>query len=161
MFSNPIVLWSLVGVIFFILDRVQTKYNLTNATYASFTVAVLLLMGVMRTPDPSIKEFYLWFVVGHIIVFFFAIGAFAFILRDTTPKTTIKKDKEFFESIVGKTAEAGKDGINSVSGGEIILGGEIFKAKLPRDSEEDNVDAGTKMLIKEIVGDIFIVTVKK
>lgn len=161
MFSNPIILWSLVGIIFLIADRMQTKYNLENATYAAFTIAALLLMGVIRMPDPSIQEFYHWFVVGHVIIFFFAIGAFAFIFRDTTPKSTLKKSKEFFDSVIGKTAVAGKDGINSVSGGEIILDGETFQAKLPRDSEEDNVESGTKMTVKEIKGDVFIVTVKK
>ncbi|MEQ1789294.1 MAG: NfeD family protein [Rickettsiales bacterium] len=172
MLANPIFIWLVIGVILFISDNFISRYDLKKAYYAAFVVAGLLLMGVMREPneliasisEPSntdISAVYLYFIIGQIVIYLGAFAAVSFVLRDATPKSTLGKSKEFYDSIIGKTVEVAENGINSISGGKIILDGEIFQAKLPRNYEEDSIEAGTKMLVKEIIGDTFVVTVKE
>ncbi len=161
MLTNPLVIWLVVGVIFFVADKFITRFNLLYAAYAAFTIAAFLMIGIMRMPDPDIMPYYHYFVVAQIICFIITIFAWKFIFRDTTQKSNLStEEKEFYKSIVDKTVEVGVNGINSVSGGEVIFAGKTLKAKLAKDVDSDSVEAGTKMLVREVDGDTLIVVAK-
>lgn len=160
MLTNPIVLWLAVGVIFLSVNKMVSRYNLTYAAYSAFTVAVFLMIGIMRLPDPDIAPYYIFFVIGQIMCFALGIGAFAFIFRDTEPKSKLGRSKEFYDNIIGKTVEIGENGMNSVSGGKVTLAGETYQAKLAEDIEMKSAVAGTKMMVKEVIGDTLILIPK-
>lgn len=161
MLTNPLVIWLVVGVIFLVADKFINRFNLLYAAYAAFTIAAFLMIGIMRMPDPDIMPYYHYFVVAQIICFIITIFAWKFIFRDTTQKSNLStEEKEFYKSIVDKTVEVGVNGINSVSGGEVIFAGKTLKAKLAKDIDSDSVEAGAKMLVREVDGDTLIVVAK-
>lgn len=161
MLTNPIFIWLLVGAIFLVADKFVTRFNLMYAAYAAFTIAAFLVIGIMRMPDPELLPYYHYFVIAQILCFIITIFAWKFIFRDTTQKSNLSsEEKEFYKSIVDKTVEVGVNGINSVSGGEVMFAGKTLKARIAKDVDSDSVEAGTKMLVREVDGDTLIVVTK-
>ncbi len=159
MLTNPIFLWLLVGIIFIAANNFVKRYNLMYAAYAAFTICFFLVVGVMRMPDPVILPYYEYFVYAQILCFLLAILGWRYVFRHANPGSKLGRTKEFYDEIMGKTAIVGKGGINAISGGEVTINGEEFDAKLAS-SEEGSVEAGSKVIIQDVVDDVLIVTPK-
>lgn len=160
MFTSPIFIWLMVGIGLYVVDKMQSKYKLVNASYAAFLISLFLMIGIMRTPDRDTASYYHYFVIGQVVCFGLAIPAFAFAFRDAAPKSKLGRSKEYYDALIGKTVEVGIAGINSVRGGKVSLDGEVYQAKLEMGSEVESLDAGAQMIIKDSVGDTLIVAPK-
>jgi len=153
---SPAIVWFIIGIAFLGLSKVVTKVNFTYTAYAALFVGVCVAVGIMgRSEYPAAN------LVAQIIVFFIAIPTIWYLLRERPEEKMNEEKKEYYKSIIGRVAEVAEGGLNSVSGGEVILDGSFRDAKLHSTAGVDSVDAGTKMLIKEVQGDTLIVTVKK
>jgi hypothetical protein len=149
-----IIIWLVVGAVFFALDRWKNGIGLNYASYSGFTLAVFLTIGVMHNSEE------LPYIIGHIIFFFAATAMWWVILRDKEKKGKHGQGKDFEQKIIGQVAQAGSDGINAISGGEIIWSGQTFKARLAKNLSVEIIEAGSPVLVKEVVGDTIIVAPK-
>jgi membrane-bound ClpP family serine protease len=161
MLSNPVIIWLILGIILFAVDRVQNKYNLAYAIYSAFLVCALLAIGIMRTPkvgdvDYELKTAYL---IGQLVVFIISLFLFRYVMREDKPKSKHgEKAAEYYSNIIGRTVEVAAGGVNAVSGGKVLFGKETFDAKLPAGGEVTSVPAGKKMQVLEVMGDTLIIT---
>ncbi|MEQ1704483.1 MAG: hypothetical protein ABL867_00755 [Rickettsiales bacterium] len=158
---SPIIIWLALGVAFFIADKFTTKYNLVYASYAAFTIAAFLITGIMRMPEGEAQEYYEYFIIAEIICFVVGIFAWKYVFRDVDANAGMSpEDKEFYKSIKDKTVEVAPGGINSISGGSVVFAGKTLKARFAPNADSESVEAGAKMLVKEVDGDTVIVTPK-
>ncbi len=158
----PVLAWLAIGGVLFVVDKMQRKYNLTYAAYAAFTVAVFILLGVMRPPSADVEGVYIYFVVGQVIFFFVAIVSWRIALRGAKPKSKLSsEERDFCLASIGKTVEVAEGGLNSVTGGDVKVNGRILHARLSSDVEAESIDAGTKMMVTDVVDDDLVVKIKE
>lgn len=157
---NPIIIWLALGAGFFIADKLTTKYNLIYASYAAFTIAAFLLTGIMRMPEGEAEEYYNYFLLAEAFCFIVGIFAWRYALRDPDAKAMSPEEREFYQSLKDKTVQVAAGGLNSISDGEVIFAGKTLKARLMPNSSSESVEAGTKMLVKEVDGKVLVVAVK-
>jgi len=156
----PIIAWIVVGGLFLAARNSVKRYDLTNAAYSAFTMAVFLMTGILRLPDDIIIPYYHYFIMAQIFCFFVGIYAWKFMLRDVEQKDTLGRSAEFYNQIIGQIVITGKEGINSVGGGEVIVDGESFKAKISPESEETIIDGGAKVIVREVKNGMLLVIPK-
>ena len=156
--TSMAVFWLLLGGILLGLNKVIEKYNLVYAAAAALTIGVFVITGIMGSNAPEYTaEAQL---VAQVIFFFIATTLWWYIFREKIVKQT-DKEKEFAKEITGKTVEVSEGGINSISGGNVKWNGRTLAAKLSDNVEADTIDAGTKMQVQEVIGNILIITDKK
>lgn len=157
---NPIIIWLVLGAAFFAADKFTTKYNLIYASYSAFTIAAFLVTGIMRLPEGEAEQYYNYFLLAEVFCFIIGIFAWRYALRDPDAKLMSPEEKEFYGSLKDKTVEVAMGGLNSISDGEVVFAGKTLKARLAPNSSSESVEAGTKMLVKEVDGKVLVVTVK-
>ncbi len=145
-----IISWIIVGGLFLAANNSVKRYNLTYAAYSAFTMAFFLITGIFRLPDDFILPYYQYFVIGQVFCFLIGIYAWKFMLRDVEQKDSLGRGEEFYKQILGRVVVVGKEGINSIGGGEVIVDGEAFKAKISPESAETIIDGGTKVVVREV-----------
>ncbi len=155
-----IIAWLAVGGLFIAANNFVKRYNLMYAAYSAFTMGFFLMVGILRLPDDLIIPYYHYFIMAQIFCFFVGIYAWKFMLRDVEQKDTLGRSKEFYEQILGRIVVTGKDGINSIGGGEVIVDGEAFKAKISPESEETIIDGGAKVIVREVKNGVLVVIPK-
>lgn len=157
---NPLIIWFVLGVAFFAADKLTTRYNLLYASYAAFTIAAFLLTGIMRVPEGEAQEYYSYFIAAEAFCFIVAIFAWRYVFRELDENADMSpEEKAFYQSLKDKTVEVTMGGLNSVSGGEVVFAGKNLKARLAPNSSSESVEAGSKVLVKELDGRTLVVAV--
>ncbi len=158
---SPIIVWLLIGAAFFAADKFTTRYNLIYASYSAFTIAAFLVTGIMRTPEGEFQEYYSFFIIAEAFCFLVGIYAWKYAFRDVDKNAGMStEEKAFYQSLKDKTVEVAAGGINSITGGEVVSAGKTLKARLAPYSSSESIEAGTKVLVKEVDGKVLIVAPK-
>lgn len=158
---SPVIIWLVIGAAFFAADKYTTRFNLIYASYAAFTLAAFLVTGIMHMPEGEAQQYYSYFIWAEIFCFIIFIFAWKYAFREVDANANMSpEEKAFYQSLKDKTVEVAMGGLNSVSGGEVVFSGKNLKARLAPNSSSESVEAGTKMLVKEVDGKTLIVAVK-
>ncbi|MEZ5690064.1 MAG: hypothetical protein R3D71_00170 [Rickettsiales bacterium] len=154
MLLDPIFVWLVLGILFLIGDKLSGKYGFIYASYSAFFIAACVLLGIM-SPGNALPN-----IISQVLMFFITAVVFWYLFREDPSKVN-KEDKEVYKEVIGQVVEVADDGLNSISGGEVKWKDKLYPARLGGDVDGGTLDAGTKVLVQEVVSDTFIVILRK
>jgi membrane protein implicated in regulation of membrane protease activity len=144
-YLNIVFFWSILAIIFFILEIFVTGIGFIFAGLSAITLAVLINFDLIAEEE----------IIYQLAWFFILSFAWAVPLYKLFRKYA-NEQKEKYSNIIGDVAVVLSEVITKEKG-KISWSGTIVEAKLAKDNDENELSKGANVKIVNIVKSVFIV----